>query len=404
MTNPNLIDLCIVGAGPAGSAAAISSAKLGLSSVVLDKARFPRDKCCGDGLTAGALRILEDLGFDAGSLPSWKVVSDVVITGPSGRSVTYQLPKGSGQYAAVVRRQELDEALVALARVSGVEVREGTTVEVVTPDRDGVRVRTTDGEEIYARYVIAADGMWSTVRKSLDLGIADYRGEWHAFRQYFRDVNPEATTGLFVWFEPDLSPGYVWSFPLGDGTVNVGFGIQRDKGISIQEMNRLWPDILGRPNIRRILGPDAEPEGKHRAWPIPARLGDLPVTGERVLFVGDAAAATDPMTGEGIGQALETAIMAVESISEGGTETDIRARYEKRLKTTMIKDHGLARALSSMLGYKPLANAAIALTGLTPWTRRNFARWLFEDYPRAVLFTPRRWKRHLFSNSGAYRS
>jgi flavin-dependent dehydrogenase len=245
--------------------------------------------------------------------------------------------------------------------------------------------------------------MWSTVRKALGLGIPQYRGDWHAFRQYFKNVNPEATSGLYVWFEPDITPGYVWSFPLGDGTANVGFGIQRDRGTAIQDMKALWPELLSRPAIQAVLGPDAEPEGPHRAWPIPARLGNLALTGDRVLFVGDAAAATDPMTGEGIGQALETGIMAVQSIHEGGTDLEVRERYESRLKATMVKDHSLARRLSSMLAYPRVANAAVTLTGLTAWTRRNFARWLFEDYPRAILATPRRWSRKAFSSPGAYR-
>lgn len=399
---PDLIDLCIVGAGPAGAASAIEAIRAGLTAVVVDKATFPREKCCGDGLTAGALRVLEELGLDPGTVPSWKVVQDVVVTGPSGRAVTYKLPAESGQYAAVARRVELDDALVQLARSKGAEIREAVSVEAVCPSDGHISVQLSDGTTIAARYVIAADGMWSTVRKSLGLGMANYRGDWHAFRQYFTDVNPEATSGLYVWFEPDITPGYVWSFPLGDGTANVGFGIQRDKGIAIQEMKDLWPDLLKRPHIAAVLGADAKPEGPHRAWPIPARLGKLALTGPRTLFVGDAATATDPMTGEGIGQALETGIEAVLAVAAGGTEMDVRNRYERGLRKTMVKDHGLARALSAALGNNRLADAAIAFTGLTDWTRRNFARWLFEDYPRAVLSTPRRWSRKMFASPGAY--
>ncbi len=401
---PEIVDLCIVGAGPAGCASAISASASGLSAVVVDKATFPREKCCGDGLTAGALRVLEELGFDPSTVPSWKVVNDVVVSGPSGKAVTYQLPAGAGQYAAVARRVELDHELVNLARSSGADIREATSVKAVSPAEDHILVDLDDGSKVAARYVIAADGMWSTVRKSLGLTAANYRGDWHAFRQYFTNVNPDATNGLYVWFEPDITPGYVWSFPLGDGSANVGFGIQRDKGIAIQEMKTLWPDLLQRPHIAAVLGPDATPEGPHRAWPIPARLGKLELTGPRTLFVGDAATATDPMTGEGIGQALETGIEAVRAIVAGGTEMDVRKRYERDLKRSMVKDHALARTLSSLLGNNTIANAAVALTGVTDWTRRNFARWLFEDYPRAVLGTPRRWNRKMFSKPGAYRN
>ncbi|MEZ5177822.1 MAG: hypothetical protein R2746_05920 [Acidimicrobiales bacterium] len=73
-------------------------------------------------------------------------------------------------------------------------------------------------------------------------------------------------------------------------------------------MKALWPELLARPHIAAVLGPDAEPEGRHQAWPIPARVDEIPLTAGRVLWVGDAAAATDPMTGEGIGQALATGV------------------------------------------------------------------------------------------------
>ena len=96
-----------------------------------------------------------------------------------------------------------------------------------------------------------------------------YRGEWHTFRQYVRNVAPAAARDLWVLFEPDLLPGYFWSFPVGDGDANVGFGIVRGGSIVTRDMKQLWPDLLARPHIRALLGPDVEPEGTHRAWPIP---------------------------------------------------------------------------------------------------------------------------------------
>ena len=116
--------------------------------------------------------------------------------------------------------------------------------------------------------------MWSSVRKYLGVTEPGYLGEWHAFRQYFTDVGPRAATGLFVWFEPDLLPGYAWSFPLAAGRANVGFGIQRDGGrvARVQHMKHIWPELLQRPHLRAVLGPEARPEAQHKAWPIPARI------------------------------------------------------------------------------------------------------------------------------------
>src|ERR1700752_3673494 len=96
-------DVVVVGAGPAGTAAAITLARAGREVVLVDKARFPRDKCCGDGLTAGALRLLEQLGLDPAAVESWQPVDDVIVRAPSGNEVTFPLPRGTGTFAAVAR-------------------------------------------------------------------------------------------------------------------------------------------------------------------------------------------------------------------------------------------------------------------------------------------------------------
>src|SRR5687767_8862467 len=114
-------DVAVVGGGPAGAAAAILLARHGRDVVLVDKATFPRAKICGDGLTAGALRQLEELGLDPASVPSWQPVDDVVVRSPSGHEVTFPLPRGNGRYAVVARRTELDAALLDLARRSGVK-------------------------------------------------------------------------------------------------------------------------------------------------------------------------------------------------------------------------------------------------------------------------------------------
>ncbi len=378
--------------------------------MVLDKARFPRDKCCGDGLTAGALRLLDDLGLDPAAVPSWRAVSDVVMRMPNGRVVTYPLPRHDGLFAAVARRQDLDAALVDLARESGAEVREGVGVVGAEQLADRVRLHTSGAgddhgrDEIEAHYAIAADGMWSPLRKALGVDAPGYLGEWHAFRQYFTDVSPAAATELWVLFEADLLPGYFWSFPVGDGQANVGFGILRGGRVATRDMKHLWPELLDRPHVRELLGPDARPEGPHKAWPIPARVDDLVLADGRVLFVGDAAGATDPMTGEGIGQALATGVWAAESVIRAGSDEPMVAstRYESIVQRELAVDHRLAGALGRVLASPRAAQLVLDTTAATPWTRRNFARWMFEDYPRAILATPGRWHRRMLTGSGAY--
>ena len=404
-----LSDVAIVGAGPAGAAAAITLARAGRDVVLVDKATFPRDKSCGDGLTTGALRLLEGLGLDPEVVASWRPVSDVWIRSPRGRTVPFSLPRGDGLFAAVARRRELDAALVDLARQAGADVREGHGVTGAEQDDDRVTLHfagTHDGDHrIEARHVIGADGVWSPLRKHLGLDRPGYRGEWHAFRQYVRSVSPRAASELWVMFERDLLPGYFWSFPVGEGHANIGFGIVRGGPLGTQDMKRLWPDLLSRPHVRDLLGDAAQPEGPHRAWPIPADVRDVVLSDGRVLFAGDAIAAADPMTGEGIGQALATGRWAAEAVLATPTHhpMDAARRYERAVHRDLARDQRFAGFLGQGLTRPAVAELAIAAGGLTGWTRRNFARWLFEDYPRAAALTPDRWIASRFAGSGAYR-
>jgi menaquinone-9 beta-reductase len=397
-------DVVVVGAGPGGAAAAISLARAGREVTLVDKARFPRDKICGDGLTAGALRLLEGLGLDPGTIPSWQRVDDVVVRGPSGHEVTFPLPRGQGTYAAVARRADLDTALVERARTDGVKVLDGHACTRVTEEADGAVVAVDGVGELRAGFVVAADGMWSPVRKHLGLATPGYRGEWHAFRQYFVDVGPRAASELIVWFEPDLLPGYAWSFPLPGGRANVGFGIQRGGKVArVQDMAAIWPELLQRPHVREALGAAARPESPHRAWPIPARIDHAALTGDRTLFVGDAATATDPLTGEGIGQALLTGVLAAEAIVEHGPSAPaVTGAYRTAAQRALVADHRMSMVLIRAVQHRKGVRVGLRLAGATGWTRRNFGRWLFEDYPRAMAVTPRRWHRRMFSGAGAY--
>ncbi|MFN2607270.1 MAG: NAD(P)/FAD-dependent oxidoreductase [Acidimicrobiales bacterium] len=400
-------DLVVVGGGPAGATAAVVAARAGCRVVVVDKARFPRDKCCGDGLTTAALRELEDLGVSPAAVPGWQPVADAVVRSPSGHTVRLPLPPGPGLFAAVAPRLALDAAVLDAARAAGAEVHDGCALVSASAGTDGVELEVDGLGTLRAPYVIGADGAWSPLRHALGATVPGYLGDWHAFRQYFSGVGP-AADALWVWFEADLLPGYAWSFPLPGGRANVGFGIQRDSGIAVRDMKHLWPDILARPQVREVLGHSARAEGTHKAWPIPARVDGVPLTaaGGRALFVGDAAAATDPLTGEGIAQAMLTGRLAAEAVQGAGPSRPVLAgrRYQADVERALFADHHLAGALSSVISHRKGARAAIRLAGSSDWTRRNFARWLFEDYPRALVATPARWRRGMFTGAGAYRN
>jgi menaquinone-9 beta-reductase len=399
-----IYDAVVVGAGPAGAAAAITLARRNRRVIVIDKATFPRDKCCGDGLTTGALRELELLGFSPSAVPSWQVVNSAWVRSPAGFEVEFPFPNNNGIFGAVAPRAELDNALVELVRSHGVEVREGVGVGAVhdRPEAETVEISLDNADApLRARAVIAADGMWSPTRKMLGLHTPGYLGEWHAFRQYFDNVTGPAAERLYVWFEPDLLPGYAWSFPLPGGRANVGFGVERDGKRRIQSMADLWPELLARPHIAAALGPNAAGADRHLAWPIPARVDRVSLGAARVVFVGDAAAVTDVMTGEGIGQALLTGRLAAEAL-DAGPINGLQIRYRRAVQHHLFADHRMSTQLARILRHQRGAEGSIRIAATNDWTRRNFGRWLFEDEPRAALFTPKRWHRKFLTRPGAH--
>lgn len=401
-------DLVVVGAGPAGTAAAVAAARRGMAVEVFDRATFPRDKCCGDGLTTGALRRLEGLGLDPTGLASWQPVETAHVRIPDGRMASLALPTGEGIWAATLRRRDLDAAMVDLARRAGAEVHEGLGAAGVDVHHSGwLDVTLDDGETVRAGYVVAADGMWSPLRKAAGLAEPGYRGEWHALRQYFRGTSP-AASDLWVWFEDDLRPGYVWSFPLPGGGANVGYGVRREAGRPAGAMKAQWEEILARPHIAEVIGSGAEAEGPLRTWPIPARIDrtTLSAAGGRLLFAGDAARAPDSMTGEGIAQALETGELAARSAAACGPAAPLRAAaaYRAAIRRGMAIDERVSRAFSKVLCSERGANAWFGLANHSARTRYHFARWMFEDYPRAGLVTPWRWKRGMLGSPGAFQA
>ena len=280
---PAAVDVLVVGAGPAGVAAAIELHRAGVDVLVVDKAVFPRDKCCGDGLTTLALRELAHLGLDVGAVPQFQRVDAAVLRGPSGGEVTLALPTGHGLFAAVTPRLELDAALVEHATRSGVTVLQGHGLEDLDVRAEGV-VAVIEGHGTDHRPTrrrrrrhVEPDAQGARARTERDTSA---NGMPSASTSTASPARPRDQ--LIVWFDDDFLPGYAWSFPLPDGRANVGFGIRRGTGRRTQDMKQTWATFFERPHVAAALGPGARPgrptpgvadPGPHRHGDALARAG-----------------------------------------------------------------------------------------------------------------------------------
>src|SRR6516165_9522516 len=221
-------DLAIAGGGPAGSAAAWQAAKTGARVILLDKAEFPRDKPCGDGLTPRAVSYIQKMGL-AHEVAKFHRVNRATVFSPSEWELAFPRRPGMPDHGHVARRLELDTLLLKNAESAGAEVRQ--SAEVVGPivDDDGrvTGVTLKTGEQVLADAVIAADGAYSPVKRGLKLDSRYHGYSAIAIRAEIRANRPDSDSldiYLKLAFRGDQLPGYGWVSPLGGGRVNIGLG------------------------------------------------------------------------------------------------------------------------------------------------------------------------------------
>ncbi|WP_296148364.1 geranylgeranyl reductase family protein [uncultured Corynebacterium sp.] len=357
----------VVGAGPAGSAAAIAARRAGLSVAVVDAASHGRDKTCGDGLTPRAVHALQELGLES-ALPDYRN-HGLKLHGYGG-SVTAPWPEGAyGTEGSASPRSLFDAALADLAASSGAEMlydcpatgaefgTDGSITGVVTPQGT---LGTT--------WVIVADGVRSPFGKKL--GRRWHRGEVYgiAARSYCATpFSAEPWMHSHVELRDDsgtIQPGYGWIFPLGDGTVNLGCGaLSTDARPAKVNTKKLLALYASQQRTEWQLG---EPENVTSAL-LPMGGAVSNVAGPNWMLIGDAAACVNPLNGEGIDYGLETAIMAVDLITDShGKRPDLTLAWPHELRRNYGEAFVLARTLARVLTYPQFLPAAgpLALRGL----------------------------------------
>ncbi len=330
-------DVIVVGAGPAGSATAIHLARAGLKVLLLEKASFPREKVCGDGLTPRAVKELTLLGVDLPSL-DWQRTSGLRIH--VGRA-HYLMPwpdlTDFPAFGLTVRREVFDQFLADRAVGAGASLLTGVTVQTPLMRRGRIAgVEAKDGRRFEAPLVVAADG--NSARLALGLGRRrmESRPLGVAVRAYFR--SPMADEGwLDSWLElwdgepgrSHLLPGYGWSFPLGDGTCNVGMGLPdagRYREVDFRQLMRRW---LG--TMPQAWGfTEANQAGPVRGAALPMGFNRKPVSAQGLLLVGDAAGTVNPFNGEGISYAMESGRFAADQIIQAHAR-GLRSRGADRI-------------------------------------------------------------------------
>lgn len=340
-----IYDIAVVGGGPAGSACAITAARLGCRVILIERARFPREKVCGDCLNPAAASTLDNLGLYqsivGGKLPA-RQPEAVEFVSTSGRTARVQLPEGrEGEW--VISRRELDEALHQKAHEQRVTIAQETAVTSLSP---GWEIETTRGL-VRANHLVAADGRNSRVaRLRGDLSSARPR------RVGLRTILPEAATTPEVVTLRIYSSGYGGTAVRADGTTNLC--------------------LVAPPNKLDALKAEASeqlqiPEGARWETIAPLERKRIPSFSNGVLYIGDAARVVEPLTGEGISYALRTGELAGRVLANAESVIpEIAHQFSRDVDALYQKTIRLNHFVRFLVERPPLADGMIRLLDALP--------------------------------------
>ena len=375
---PSSCDVLVVGAGPAGSACAQQLARAGFAVVLVDQHEFPRDKVCGDGLIPDAHNAFGRLGVYQAVMQAAQRATHVACIAPHGGRV--DVP---GR-VAVLPRAELDDILRRAALGAGARWLAPARFEAALFDGQrvyGARLKCGDTlHEIRAQWVVLATG--AVPQALIAAEMCERRTpSGVALRGYVR--NPAMVgriTALEVLWHKQLSKGYGWIFPCPNGVFNIGVGLAQSHArghdgreamidVNLRQMFDRFCEVYA-PAAELVKG--GEKLGPLKGAPLRCSLAGARYSRPGLLVTGEAAGATYAFTGEGIGKAMETGILAAETIAEGRdtllTDAQVRARYEAALLALKPRFDLYERA-NSVNDYPWLADLLI-------WRARNSPRIL----------------------------
>ena len=291
-------DAIVVGAGPAGSTTAYRLARAGASVLLADRARFPRDKPCGGGLTMRAVRQLpEDLSVEP-------VVEHVVERMEICLRNASRFERGSGRpLILMTQRRRLDLHLAEQAAAAGADFRDGVRVEEIEVAGDGVSARL-DGGRIAASALVGADGANGTAARTVGLGGTVVHGVAFEGNVAYEVLGERRYRGLAAIDLGTIPGGYGWVFPKGDH-VNVGVGGWESEGPGLRDRLR---------DLCRARGIDHDSVTSLRGHRLPLRRPGFVAARGRALLVGDAAGLVDPLTGDGMYEAFVSSRLAADAV------------------------------------------------------------------------------------------
>ena len=373
----DVFDIVIAGSGPAGSACALALKNSGLKVAMVDRSTFPRDKICGDAIGGRVKKVLREINpellAELEGYPSKNRSSGWKLFAPNGKTIEVNFVNPG----YVSRRLDFDTWL--FSKTAGQDNLEMICAEIVDINTDSGSVQLTlhGDKKIRTSLVIGCDGAHSVVAKKLAGFKVDLRHYSGAVRAYYKNI--EGTSGsemLEIHLVNGFLPGYFWIFPLNDSLSNVGFGMlstdikerRIDLKLSLKQIIQSSPSLSSR-------FANAEPVDDIKGFGLPLGGKQRPISGDHFMLCGDAASLIDPLTGEGIGNAmlsgLYAARQAIQCFQKNNFSAGEMKHYDeaiyKKLLPELKKNLMMQRAFNRPWLINLLVNVAIANPRLKNW-------------------------------------
>jgi geranylgeranyl reductase family protein len=342
LSNPKIYDVIIIGAGPAGCSCALALKDAGLHVAVIDKHTFPRDKVCGDAIPGRAIKFLHEIAPQFGT-----ALSGFGEKLPTKTTICYynnkELEFSWSLEAYTSTRMSFDNFLFSLVKQQpSFDVMEGLEVNDVIRTATGYSVSARSSHQRFdCTMLIGADGTNGLTAKKLTGIQLNRKHHVAAVRAYYTGIADMEDTRTEVYFDKKYLPGYFWVFPISGGLANVGMGVLSDDVVQ-KSMNvkKAFYDFIERSERLRGKFRDAQPAGTLQGCGLPLGSRQVAMSGDHFLLAGDAACLVDPVSGDGIGNAVLSGKLAAEQVIRSFSARNFSAPYLKTYEQQLYRAVG----------------------------------------------------------------
>ncbi|RMG78072.1 MAG: geranylgeranyl reductase family protein [Bacteroidetes bacterium] len=410
--------VCIVGAGPAGAATALRLSYLGIPSVLVDKAVFPRDKVCGDAISGKVTTLLNRLdpailkrfcAIPAAGADIW----GIRFVAPNYKSLdvpfytTYDRRFESAP-GYVSKRMDFDHFLIQeVKRRPDIDLHEGVSIQRYEKTESGFRVFDKSGQfAVEAHLLIVADGAHSAFARHYAGLDKDPKHHAAAVRAYYKNIEGlHPDNFLELHYIQDIQPGYFWIFPLPNGYANVGVGMRSDYiGKYKVKLKSMLTDIIQTHPLFKERFKNATLESKIQGFPLPLGSKKRRLSGDHFMLVGDAGHLVDPFSGEGIGNGMYSGFIAAELAEKCFEQNDFSANfmraYDERVARVLGKEMQLSYALQRLLRYPWLSNKVANFVVNNEHLIHTISKMYTDFHLRKQLLNPLFWVRLMLKKKG----